>query len=342
MRNAGPRKREPQAPKAGNDPVCPSVLALSMQIAPARLSTVALPHTSGAVGDPEPQVRGADRLPEGIERIRAPNPGPLSLSGTNTYLLGSPAWVIDPGPDLEEHLERVLRAAQARRGIAGIALTHRHQDHAEGAAALRERSGAPLAASPEPDTQPDAIEREKEAAAALESSGAVIGSFREPVSHVEADVTLREGDSFGPLRVLETPGHSADHLCFLAGTVLFTGDTILGEGSVIVPPFGGSLRSYLASLQKLERLELTALCPGHGPVVWEARAKIAEYIDHRLDRERRLVAALEQGLRRREDLLDQVWDDVPAVLRPAAALTLETHLDKLAAEGRLPSDVEAV
>jgi glyoxylase-like metal-dependent hydrolase (beta-lactamase superfamily II) len=145
---------------------------------------------------------------------------------------------------------------------------------------------------------------------------------------------------FGPLRVLETPGHAADHLSFLAGTVLLCGDTVLGEGSVFVPPGGGSMAAYLDSLRKLQTLTLTALCPGHGPVVWDPGVKLAEYLEHRLDRERRLVAALGQGLRGTEELLDAVWDDAPAALRPAAALTLEAHLDKLEHERRLPDGVE--
>jgi glyoxylase-like metal-dependent hydrolase (beta-lactamase superfamily II) len=263
-----------------------------------------------------------DVVPDGIARVRAANSGPLTLSGTNTYLAGRPAWVIDPGPAEPQHLERVWSEAEARGGIAGVALTHRHLDHAESAPVLSERSGAPLAAGPPPQAVQD-------------------GRFREPdVPGLVPDVVLREGDSFGPLEVLETPGHSSDHLCFLAGTVLFCGDTVLGEGSVFIPPGGGSLGSYLASLRKLERLELTALCPGHGPVVWKPHAKIAEYIAHRLERERRLVAALERGLRRRDELLDDVWDDAPPELRPAAALTLEAHLDKLAGEHRLPAGVE--
>jgi glyoxylase-like metal-dependent hydrolase (beta-lactamase superfamily II) len=265
--------------------------------------------------------RESDRLPADVERVRAPNPGPLTLSGTNTYLVGRPAWVIDPGPADASHVDRVWSEAHARGGIAGIALTHRHLDHAESAAVLSERAGAPLAAC------------------AMKAAGD--DSFREPeVSGLRADVALGEGDSFGPLVAIETPGHSADHLCFLAGTVLFCGDTVLGEGSVFIPPGGGSLASYLRSLRKLEGLQLAALCPGHGPVVWRPREKITQYIEHRLERERRLVAALERGLRRRDELLDEVWDDAPAELRPAAALTLEAHLDKLETERRLPSGVE--
>ena len=260
-----------------------------------------------------------DRLPDGVERIRASNPGPLTLSGTNTYLVGEPAWVIDPGPADRGHLERVWRAAGTRGGIAGIVLTHRHLDHSEGAPVLRERSGARLAA-------------------ARLSHGGPPGDLREPeLEGLEPDVLLGDGEGFGPLTAIATPGHAADHVCLLSGTVLFTGDTVLGEGSVFIPPDGGSLKSYLESLHRLQALEMSALCPGHGPVVWDPAAKLAEYIDHRLDRERRLLEALERGLRERRELLDEVWDDVPGELRPAAALTLAAHLDKLALEGRLPA-----
>ena len=262
-----------------------------------------------------------DSLPEGVERIRAQNPGPLTLSGTNTYVIGAPAYVIDPGPDDAEHLERVWRVAEGRGGIAGIALTHRHLDHAGGADWLRERSGAPLAAGVMPATEP--------------------GPFSEPGAEgLDPDLLLAEGNGFGPLETIATPGHSGDHVSYLAGTTLFCGDTVLGEGSVFVAPGAGSLAAYLDSLRRLESLRLEALCPGHGPVVNDPQAKLREYIEHRLDREARLVAALGRGLRSRDELLDEVWDDAPPALRPAAALTLEAHLEKLEQEGRLPTGVE--
>jgi glyoxylase-like metal-dependent hydrolase (beta-lactamase superfamily II) len=165
--------------------------------------------------------------------------------------------------------------------------------------------------------------------------------FEEPgAPDLEPDVLLATGDRFGPLEVIETPGHSPDHVTLVAGSVAFCGDTILGEGSVFVAPGGGSLAAYMESLRRLAALPLTTLCPGHGPVVQDAQAKIREYTEHRLDRERRLIAALEHGLRGREEILDAVWDDAPPELRPAAALTLEAHLEKLEGEGRLPEGVE--
>jgi glyoxylase-like metal-dependent hydrolase (beta-lactamase superfamily II) len=243
----------------------------------------------------------------------------MTLTGTNTWLVGAPAWVVDPGPDDSAHVERVWEAAQGRGGIAGIALTHNHLDHSGAVPALRARSGAQVAAG--------------------EASSRT--TFEEPaLAGLEPDVVLRDGDQLGPFGVIATPGHAADHVSLLAGKVLFCGDTVLGEGSVFIPPGGGSLAAYLDSLRRLQELTLEALCPGHGPVVWEPAAKLQEYLDHRLDRERRLVAALDRGLRSTAELLDEVWDDAPAALRPAAALTLESHLEKLEQEGRLPAGVE--
>ncbi len=240
-----------------------------------------------------------------VALVRADNPGPFTLSGTNTWLLGrDPAWVVDPGPATEDHLDAVLAEAHRRGGIGGIALTHDHADHAAGAGALRERSGAPPLAA---------------ARSAL------------------ADVTLAAGDAFGPLVAVATPGHAPDHLAFVAGEVCFTGDAVLGEGSVFITPDPGALRGYLDGLRHLRTLPLVLICPGHGPPVPDPASKLDEYVAHRLDRERRLVDALDRGVRTDADLLDAVWDDAPAVLRAAAAVTLHAHLDKLREEGRLPA-----
>jgi glyoxylase-like metal-dependent hydrolase (beta-lactamase superfamily II) len=156
----------------------------------------------------------------------------------------------------------------------------------------------------------------------------------------DAPVTLpSDGQSVGPFTAVGTPGHSADSVCLLIGRVCFTGDTVLGEGSVFIAPGEGSLSAYLDSLRRLRSLDLSVLCPGHGPYVWDPAAKLDEYIAHRLDRERRLVEALESGRRTEEELLDAAWPEVPAALRPAAALTLAAHLEKLSSEGRLPPGV---
>jgi glyoxylase-like metal-dependent hydrolase (beta-lactamase superfamily II) len=141
---------------------------------------------------------------------------------------------------------------------------------------------------------------------------------------------------------IATPGHAPDHLCFAFGDVCFTGDAVLGEGSVFLWPDPGALAAYLDALERLRAMDFSVLACGHGPVVEgpDVDAKLGGYIAHRLERERLLLAALDTGARSVEGLLDAVWADVPPVLRPAAALTLAAHLDKLEQECRLPDGVE--
>ena len=239
-----------------------------------------------------------------VALVRADNPGPFTLSGTNTWLFGrEPTWVIDPGPAIGAHVEAVLDEAERRGGIGGIALTHDHADHAASVAALRERAGAPPLAAMRPG----------------------LGT-----------VTLADDEAFGPLRAVATPGHAPDHVAFVAGEVCFTGDAVLGEGSVFIAPDPGAMSGYLTGLRRLRALPLALICPGHGPPVADPAGKLDEYVAHRLDRERRLLAALDRGLRSEDELLDAAWDDAPAALRSAAAVTLRAHLDKLREEGRLP------
>jgi glyoxylase-like metal-dependent hydrolase (beta-lactamase superfamily II) len=151
------------------------------------------------------------------------------------------------------------------------------------------------------------------------------------------------GDEVGPFNAIATPGHSADHVSLVWGRVCFTGDTVLGAGSVFVGASGGSMAEYLDSLRRLRALDLDAICPGHGPFVWDPRARIDEYLAHRLDRERRIVEAIAAGARTRDEVVAQAWSDtdldVHPMLREAAKLTLEAHLVKLRDEGRVPPDV---
>jgi glyoxylase-like metal-dependent hydrolase (beta-lactamase superfamily II) len=226
-----------------------------------------------------------------VLRIVAPNPGPMTLEGTNTYVYGAdPCVVIDPGSEDPAHLEAIRAAAGERGGIGVVLLTHSHADHTTGA------------------------------------------------DRLDAEVVLPEHDEehFG-LRVLATPGHAADHVCFLSAEgVCFAGDLVLGLGSTIVPPGGGALAAYMDSLALLQEQALDLIAPGHGPWITDPAAKLAEYVEHRSSRERRLLAALDAGRRSRADLLAEVWDDVPLELLPMAAMAMEAHLEKLEEEGRLP------
>ncbi|MTD44232.1 MBL fold metallo-hydrolase [Conexibacter sp. W3-3-2] len=247
-----------------------------------------------------------------IALVRAENPGPFTLTGTNTWVVGrEPCWIVDPGPEQASHQEAVAAVARERGGVGGIALTHDHADHVGGHAALMDR---------------------------LRGDGEVplVGAARFP-----ADVALADGAAFGPLTAVASPGHAPDHLAFVTDDgVLFSGDAVLGTGSVFVAPSPGALTGYLAALRGLRARDLVLICPGHGPLVDDPHAKLDEYLEHRLERERKLVAALAAGGRTIEGLLDAAWGDAPAELRPAAAITMAAHLDKLEEEGRLPGGVE--
>jgi glyoxylase-like metal-dependent hydrolase (beta-lactamase superfamily II) len=214
--------------------------------------------------------------------IRADNPSPLTLTGTNTWFVSG--WVIDPGPALDAHLDAVAAAGD----VEGIAITHDHEDHVEGLDGLLRRVG-------------------------------------------DVPVVSARSEHTGPLEVVPLPGHSDDSVAFVAGRAAFVGDAVLGEGSVFVT---GQLAAYLDGLRELRKHDLAVLCPGHGPPIWDVRGKLDEYIAHRLDREERLLAALDRGLRSEDELLDAAWDDAPEELRPFAAVSLRAHLEKLRAEGR--------
>ncbi|MEA2398367.1 MAG: hypothetical protein QOK25_1923 [Thermoleophilaceae bacterium] len=237
-----------------------------------------------------------DRAPDGVVRVRAPNPSALTLDGTNTYVVEG--WVVDPGPDDPGHVEAVLRAAEPG-GVAGIVITHAHVDHDEAADAVAARAGGVDVVRP-------------------------LG-----------------GDRVGPFETVATPGHAPDHVCLLWRRACFTGDTVLGAGSVFVGYGGGSVADYLDSLRRLRELDMEVICPGHGPFVWDPYDRIDQLRDHRLMREGRILDAVEAGARTHDEILDRAWSDtdltVHPMLRWAAEQTLDAHLVKLRDEGRLPA-----
>lgn len=227
----------------------------------------------------------------------------MTLEGTNTYLYGSgPCAVIDPGPNDERHLSAVRAAAEQRGGIGLVLLTHGHGDHADGAEQLAASAG--------------------------------------PEGDAPKVVLPSDGEEHAGLRAVATPGHAPDHVCLMTGDgVCFSGDLVLGTGSTFVPPDGGSLAAYMDSLRRVQAEPIELIAPGHGPWITDPAAKLAEYIEHREMRERLLLVALERGERSRDALLAEAWSDVPPELREAAAMVMQAHLDKLAAEGRLPAGI---
>ncbi len=259
----------------------------------------------------------------GTERARcvlAPNPSPMTLDGTNTWLIADPgspaAVVVDPGPEDEGHLRRV--AAEAERAghrIAAIVLTHGHADHSGGARALAALTGATVMAV-------DPAHR-------LGGDGLPPGSV------------IAEGGS--ELEVIATPGHSADSVSLLLreDRAVLTGDTVLGRGTTVIGP-DGSLRDYLASLGRLralaDRAEIAVLLPGHGPLLPDPAGTLDYYRAHREERLAEIRAALAAGDRTAAQVVARVYADVDPGLWPFAELSVRAQLAYLAERGELPPD----
>ena len=250
-----------------------------------------------------------------VRRIVAPNAGPFTGAGTNTYLVGiDEVAVIDPGPDDKRHIDAIVGASMKER-VRWVLLTHTHQDHSPGTARLVKATGAEVLAF----------------GRRMDKDGAVV-----PDRLIDEGDTI-EGTEFG-LEVLATPGHAPDHVCFLLEEerVLFTGDTVLeGMYSVIHPSRGGDMAAYLSSLGRLEKLRLSRICPGHGDVIEEPRARIQEYVAHRVDREKQVLRALKAGPSRIPELVAAVYagQDLPPALVEAAGWQVHAQLLKLKAEG---------
>lgn len=238
-----------------------------------------------------------------VIRILAPNPGPFTGPGTNTYLAVADGRcaVIDPGPLSERHLERVVGVVGALEPV-GVLVTHTHSDHAPLANPLADRLGVPAAGfGPGPGFRPD--------------------------------VELGEGDALAvgseELVVLHTPGHSPDHLCYLAGELLFTGDHVMGGSTVVVQ----DMTAYLESLRRLLDLPLERIHPGHGPDVEEPEREIRRYLEHRLERERQVLASVREGASSIGEVVQVVYGGVEPVLQRLAVFSVLAHLRKLEEEG---------
>ena len=262
------------------------------------------------------ETGGVRRISREVWRIVAPNPGPLTGPGTNTYVVGEQRrLVIDPGPADPAHLERILELTGG--AIERIVCTHSHTDHSPGAAELSARTGAPVLGMPAP----------------------VVDDFQDETyipGHVPEDGERIEGDDF-VLTALHTPGHASNHVCLLleAGGLLFTGDHLMSGSTVVILPPDGSMRQYLDSLRRLRELPVHDLAPGHGAVIPGAVSEIDRVIAHRLTREARVIDAMrELATATLDAMLPVVYADVPASLHPVARYSLLAHVLKLEDEGR--------
>ena len=258
-----------------------------------------------------PSHSEAQRVAPGIRRLVAPNAGPMTYHGTNTYLLdweGGVA-VIDPGPDDAAHEATIL--AQAGAPIAAILLTHGHHDHWGGLAGLKRATGAPIYAWHRPFA-----------------------------AEIRPDVALEDGAMVGPLRAVHTPGHAPDHLCFVhPDGPLFSGDVVMGWSTTVVGGSGGDMADYFASLDRLLATESSLYLPGHGPPMPEPLAYVEALREHRRQREAAIVAALGRAPVTVTALTRALYPILDPPLRPAAERNVQAHLDKLEAEGRaMPSD----
>ncbi len=262
-----------------------------------------------------------------IRRLVARNPGPFTYAGTGVYIIGhGTVAVIDPGPALPDHYD-ALRQALDGETVSHILVTHGHLDHSPLARPLAQHTGAQVYASPLTPLPLDAASGEEEEDR----------DFR-------ADVPLADGDVLsGPgwtLRTVATPGHMRGHLCFALDeeNALFSGDHIMGWSTTVIAPPEGDMADYMHSLERILTEGYTTLWPTHGPPIRDVAPFVRAYLDHRLQREAGVLAAVRQQPHRAATLVPGLYPNLDPRLHPAAALSVQAHLNKLLAEGRVQFD----
>lgn len=275
----------------------------------------------------DPAYGTAVEILPGVRRLTAENAGPFTFHGTNTYLLGSRnVVVVDPGPVLEAHADAILKACEGAR-IEAILVSHTHMDHSPGARLLKERTGAPIVGC---GSHLAARALQEDEINPLDSSG-----DKEYVP----DRQLGDGEIFAAadiaLETVATPGHTMNHLCFAVcgEEVLLSADHVMGWSTSIVAPPDGSMRDYMASLDKLmERSEDTYL-PGHGGMVRNAGSYVRDLKRHRQARETAILERLGKGPQTIAGIVAVLYADVDPALHGAAGLSVFAHLEDLAARG---------
>jgi glyoxylase-like metal-dependent hydrolase (beta-lactamase superfamily II) len=265
-----------------------------------------------------------------VRRLLAPNPSPFTYTGTQTYLVGTGrVAVIDPGPDLAEHVDAIL-AATAGEEIAAILCTHTHRDHSPASRPLAAASGAPIIGC---------------APLALEDDGPRADAAFD--FDYAPDRVLADGEALGEegwaLRALATPGHTSNHLCFaLEGArLLFTGDHVMGWSTTVVSPPDGDMTAYLASLELLLEREDAIYHPAHGPAVDKPQAHVRALIAHRQMREKQILDRLDAGEGRIPAMVESMYRGIDPRLFPAAGRSVLAHLVDLEARGLVAPRGEA-
>jgi glyoxylase-like metal-dependent hydrolase (beta-lactamase superfamily II) len=255
----------------------------------------------------------------------ANNPGPFTFMGTGVYIVGGEdVAVIDPGPDLPEHVEALRRVLDGRR-VSHILVTHCHSDHSPAAKPLKEWSGAKTYAFGPHGAG-------KEEGAKVEAGGDM--DFMPDVRVKDGEIISGNGFNF---ECVHTPGHTSNHMCFALREekALFTGDHIMGWSTTVVTPPDGDMAQYIASVEKLQARDDKTLYPTHGAPIVAPVPFLAAYREHRLDRERQVLASIQDGFITIPDMVARMYADVDKRLHPAASRSVLAHLIKLEQEGRV-------
>jgi len=283
------------------------------------------------VRDMEFEYGTAQQVSPLIRRVIANNPGPFTFRGTGTYIIGrGEVAVIDPGPDLPEHLDAIL-AAIAGETVKAILVTHNHADHSPLARPLADRTGAVTYGCP----------------IAVPPGAAEVKMDDDHDEGFVADITVCAGGKIeGPgwtFEAIPTPGHTSNHICYALAqeNALFSGDHIMGWSTTVIVPPDGDMGDYYESLRTISNRGFSTLWPTHGPPITEPAPFIDAYLAHRLDRERQILEQLTQGRERIADMVPIMYAAVDARLHPAAAQSVLAHMLHLVKSGQVATDDSA-